>query len=69
MQYTANYSPFSVDNQPKDIAVWETLLPQSLEAYHYHLAFAQANIDGFKTGYITVFLEEKAVFIAPVFVM
>ena len=69
MQYTANYSPFSADNAIADIAGWQALLPQSLEAYHYHLAFAQANIEGFKTGYITVFSEEKAVFIAPTFVM
>ena len=69
MQYTANYSPFSADNTLADIAAWQALLPQSLEDYHYHLAFAQANIEGFKTGYITVFSDEKAVFIAPVFVM
>ena len=69
MQYTANYSPFSVDNTLADIAAWQALLPQSLEAYHYHLAFAQANIEGFKTGYVTVFESEKAVLIAPVFVM
>ena len=69
MQYTAHYCPFSADNTLADIAAWQALLPQSLEAYHYHLAFAQANIEGFKTGYVTVFEAEKAVLIAPVFVM
>ena len=73
MQYTANYSPFSADNAIAgyltDSAAWQALLPQSLEAYHYHLAFAQANIEGFKTGYITVFEAKIPVFIAPIFVM
>ena len=69
MQYTANYSPFSADNTLADIAAWQALLPQSLEAYPYHLAFALANIEGFKTGYVTVFSEEIAVLIAPIFVM
>lgn len=69
MQYHAKYSPFSADNPQADIAAWQALMPQSLEAYHYHLVFAQANIKGFKTGYVTVFESEEAVLIAPVFVM
>ena len=73
MHYTANYSPFSADNAiagySTNSAAWQGLLPQSLEAYHYHLAFAQANIEGFKTGFITVFEAKIPVFIAPVFVM
>lgn len=79
MQYTANYSPFSADNAMADIAAWQVLLPQSLESYSYHLAFAQANIEGFKTGYVTVFeseitvleeaLPKKIVLVAPVFIM
>ena len=69
MQYTAHYSPFSKDNSNADIAAWQSLLPGSLEAYHYHLAFAQANIAGFKTGYVTVFESEKPIFVAPIFVM
>lgn len=69
MQYTAHYIPFSADNAQADIAAWQTLLPQLLEAYHYHLAFAQANISGFKTGYITVLEAEKPILISPIFVM
>ncbi len=69
MQYTAHYSPFSADNKLDEIAAWQALLPNSLEAYAYHLAFAQAKIEGFKTGYVTVFEAEKIVLIAPVFVM
>ena len=69
MQYTAHYSSFSVDNAQTDIAAWQALLPQSLESYPYHLAFAQANIEGFKTGYVTIFYAQKPVFVAPIFVM
>ena len=73
MQYAANYSPFSADNASASYltvsAAWQALLPQSLEAYHYHLAFAQAGIEGFKTGYVTILAAEKVVLIAPVFVM
>ena len=79
MQYTAHYSPFSAENAQTDIAAWQTLLPNSLEAFSYHLAFAQANIKGFKTGYITIFeseksdpekiVPEKIVLVAPIFVM
>ena len=73
MQYIANYSPFSADSASAsyltDSAAWQALLPQSLETYPYHLAFAQANIEGFKTGYVTILAAEKIVFIAPVFVV
>lgn len=73
MQYIANYSPFSADIASASYltgsAAWQALLPQSLEAYHYHLAFAEANIEGFKTGYVTILAAEKVVFIAPVFVV
>ena len=69
MQYTAQYSPFSADNSAAAIAAWQSLLPNSLETYSYHLAFAQANIEGFKTGFVTVFEAEKVVLIAPTFVM
>ena len=69
MQYSASFSAFSADNSPEDIAAWLSLLPHSLENYAYHLAFAKANIQGFKTGYIIVFDAEKPVLIAPVFVM
>ncbi len=69
MQYSASFSAFSADNSPEDIAAWHSLLPHSLENYAYHLAFAKANIQGFKTGYIIVFDAEKPVLIAPVFVM
>ncbi len=69
MQYTANYSPFSADNLSADLAAWQTLLPNQLEAYHYHLAFAEANIQDFKTAYVTVFEQEKPVLVAPIFVM
>ena len=69
MQYTAQYSPFSADNSAADIAAWQSLLPNSLETYSYHLAFAQANVEGFKTGFVTVFEAEKVVLIAPTFVM
>ena len=69
MQYSAHYSPFSADNTQTDVAAWQTLLPQSLESYHYHLAFALANIQGFKTGYIIVFETENPVLLAPIFVM
>lgn len=69
MQYSASFSAFSADNSPEDIAAWHSLLPHSLENYAYHLAFAKANIQGFKTGYIIVFDAEKPVLIAPIFVM
>lgn len=69
MQYTAHFSHFSADNTVTDIAAWQALLPNSLEAYQYHLAFAQANIEAFKTGYIIIFNDEKVVLVAPVFVM
>ena len=73
MQYTANYSQFSADNTTAgyltDSSAWQALLPLSLETYHYHLAFAQASIEGFKTGYVTILAAQKIVFIAPVFVM
>ena len=73
MQYTANYSPFSANNASADYltdsAAWQALLPQSLETYDYHLAFAEASIEGFKTGYVTILAVEKIVFIAPIFVM
>ena len=73
MQYSANYNPFSADNASagylRDSAAWQALLPQSLETYHYHLAFAEASIEGFKTGYVTILAAEKVVFIAPIFVM
>lgn len=69
MQYTAIYSPFSTDNNLASINVWQALLPQSLEDYNYHLAFALAEIDGFKTGCVTIFDSGKPVFVAPIFVM
>ena len=65
MQFTANYSPFSADDASAgyltDSAAWQALLPQSLETYHYHLAFAEARIEGFKTGYVTILAAEKVV--------
>lgn len=51
-----------------DAANWQRLLPNCLEAYHYHLAFDLGQVSGFKTGYISILKDGEVVCIAPFFI-
>ena len=64
-RYAARHAFMATED---DAADWQRLLPNCLEAYHYHLAFDLGHIAAFKTGYISVLKDAEVVCIAPIFI-
>ncbi len=64
-RYAARHSFVAAED---DAANWQRLLPNCLEAYHYHLAFDLGNVEGFRTGYISILKDAEVVCIAPFFI-